>query len=153
MILSGPSIIKTLNRRKSRGKSLQIYNNTWNYSSYYSCSSNQFEMYLVNYSCFPKCIENIQLIIAILASVQGLECSQHVTEGRVKTMIILLLQSPLLLFGFKLIHESRSRSQCSSAKLQWIKLTSNLMQGALTTITPLGRVLGNQTNVKLDHCG
>ena len=29
----GPSILKTLNKRKSRGEPLQIYNNTWNLST------------------------------------------------------------------------------------------------------------------------
>ena len=58
MILSDPSILKTPDRRKSRNKPLQIYNNTWNVFLFnFSCSSNQFEMFLANYSCFKKCIE------------------------------------------------------------------------------------------------
>ena len=48
MILSSPSILKILNRRKGRGEPLYIHNNTWNFLVNYSYSSNRFEMFLFN---------------------------------------------------------------------------------------------------------
>ena len=65
MILSGPSILKTLNWSKSRGGLLPIHNNTLIFLVYYSCSLKSIEKHLVNYSYFGSCprFENVSCLV------------------------------------------------------------------------------------------